>query len=266
MNNSQTTLRGWQVIIMRPGQQGESLGVKVKAAHGQICLLPMLDIVPIAISPRECEVWCQQIKKVDKLFVVSANAVNCAPPLLLEAVRQMDLQVISMGEATTEALLEKGIAVYFTPPPGSTSESLLNEPFLQAAEVTGQSIAILAPEEGRTVLAQTLQGRRANITWFQVYRQILPQVDLVPYYQLWHQQKERPLFVATSLGMLQNLLRLTPTADKLWLFRQPLVVISLRIAQYAKEFGFQQVFVANGAQDNSLMAALYEAVKVCHTA
>lgn len=267
MNNSPTTLSGWQIIIMRPQPQSESLATKVSDAQGQVCLLPMVEIIPLTISSRELQFWCEEVAELDKLIVVSGNAVYFAPPPLLDALRaKKDLQVISMGEGTTSALLAKKMPVTHTALAGSTSESLLAESFLQGDEVAGQSIALLAPEQGRTVLAETLQSRRAKIIWFQVYSQARPKVSLLPFYEKWHQAPERKLFVATSLGILQNLLQLTPTAEKGWLMRQPLVVISLRIAQFAKQFGFQQVFVAKSAQDNSLMAALYETAKICNTA
>lgn len=262
-----TSLQGWEIVVLRPKQANETLSEKIRSAKGEACLLPMIEIVPLTIASRELKQWCEAALKLDYLFVVSSSAVQCAPFLLLKALEaNPQLQVVSMGQSTSQGLLERNISVFLTPEPGSTSESLLENSLFQREHMAGKSIGILAGETGRTVLAETLQSRGAFVVWFQVYRQLLPQVTLNPYFQKWHQDRLRKIFIATSLNVLQNLLQLTPTFERNWLFAQPLIVVSERIAESAKQFGFQQVFVAKSAQENSLIMALYETVEICHTA
>jgi uroporphyrinogen-III synthase len=262
-----STLQGWEVVVLRPLQANETLSEKIHEAKGEVCLLPMIEIVPLTIPPRELKQWCERALKLDYLFVVSGNAVQCAPESLLEAFHlNSALKVVSMGESTSQALMAHNIPVGFTPEIGTTSESLLEKSLFQSKEMVGKSIGILAGEAGRTVLAETLQSRGAVVMWFPVYRQRLPQISLNAYFQKWQQEKLRKIFIATSANTLQNLMQLTPTYERNWLFAQPVIVVSERIAESAKQFGFQQVFIAKGAQENSLMMALYETVKICHTA
>ncbi len=247
-------LQNWHIVILRAFHQSQALYENVLAQKGDPILLPLLEIE--SIEPlSQLSTWKNAIKHADFLLVTSANAAHCAPMALMSAIRP-STQKITMGKATTQALKESGVLdVAYTAKPGSTSESVLEESFLQESHVRDKQVVILAGEGGRTVLADTLIERGARVTWIKVYRQKRPELDLRSTLKQWQQQKQF-CFVATSSRLLENLLALTPSEDKLWVLACPLIVVSERTSAQAKERGFKACFVAKGPHSEEILEAL----------
>lgn len=257
-------LQGWRIVILRP-QNDLSLEELIQSYGGVAESLPMISIVPLAISPEETSTWQSVLKQASYLFIASQNAVHCAPAALLKTMAQSnDLKIITMGKATSIAVTNVGLSVFYTPPPGTTSETLLKEPFLQENALQDKTVALLAGEGGRNLLADTVAQRGAKVQWCRVYRQEQRHIALAPFIKKW-QQTNKNCFIATSLNMLESLLRETPENEKAWILQQSYIVISDRIAQYAKECGIQHVYIAKGADLASIAQALQELYEVCDT-
>lgn len=245
----------WQVVIMRPKHQAQALSDLVKAHVGIPIVFPTVEIEPIWVSNDQLNAWCKTLCQASMMIVTSANAVWHAPkPLLATLQQHSHVRVFTLGQGTSTALKEHAISPFFTPASGITSESLLTHPLLQEEQVKDKSIFILAGEGGRTVIAQTLAQRQAHVSEALVYCQKLPKASLEEKLNLW-QQSGKLCFVATSLNCLQNALTLAGAQQAL-LKTYPVVVVSSRIADKAREWGFKHIYLSQDASPASVLTAL----------
>lgn len=258
-------LSAWQIVLMRPAHQVQPLAEAINQLGATTILLPMLNITPVAASSEDLTTWIRSIREADWIIVSSQNAVHCASPDLLQALSQTTGKVVTMGQATTRALMANGVSVFFTPSSGTDSEKLLTETFLHPNEIANKKMVLLAGEGGRTMLAQTLAQRRALITWVKVYRQEKSVLALVPRLIEWSSLSNPFCFIVTSQNSLNHFLDNIPLAYHAWLNQQSFIVVSERIAQTAKKWGIQHIFVAKSAEEEQLCAALLHMTQFCHT-
>ncbi len=250
---------------MRPAEQVEPLANALKQMGVVPLSLPMLTIVPAPLSAEALHRATNAIVHADWIIVSSQNAVRLAPIAVIEALLASTAKIVTMGQATTRALTTKKVSVFFTPLPGTDSEKLLTESFLQKPEIEGKRIVLLAGVGGRTLLAETLSRRQALITWVKVYRQEKPVLALEPLFVEWSLKHQPFCFMATSENSLGHLFESVPNAQRGWLQRQPFIVVSDRIAQLAKKWEIQHIFVSNGAEEAQLCATLLRVMQFCHT-
>lgn len=250
---------------MRPKHQSERLLQAIQQMGFASCSLPILDITSIPVVPTEIEQWCEQISGADLIIVSSQNAVHFAPSDVLEAMRNTNAKVVTMGQATSDALMTHGVSVFFTPIPGSDSEALLSEDFLQSNEITNKKVVLLAGAGGRTVLAETLTARGALVRWVIVYQQEKRPLALTSILTHWISSKAHCFFIVTSLNSLDHFLNHIPPHYQSWIRQQTFIVISERIAQAARKWEIQHIFVTKGAHPEQLCATLLHVSQFCHT-
>lgn len=257
-------LKGWQVVVMRPKHLAEPLLSAIKEMGGSPISLPTLTITPIPASMHVAK-WTAQIQAADWIVVSSQNAVHFAPEEVLKALQTSPAKVVTMGPATTEALMTKGVSVFFTPKEGTDSEKLLAEPFFQENDVANQKIILLAGEGGRTLLHDTLKVRGATVNWVKVYRQEQPPLALSEVLQDWSSSQGSFCFIAMSQNSLTNFLENVPVKHRNWLRMQAFLVVSERIAEVARKWEIQHIYIAKGAQKQQLCATLLHVAQFCHT-
>lgn len=262
--STKTPFHHWHMVLLREAQQNQELLSFITQNGGSATSLPTLTITPIA-PLHQLATWVAQIKAADWIFVTSQNVLRCAPDALLQALQKTKAKVVTMGRATSDALLAKGVSVFFTPSSGATSESLLQETWLQRSEITQQKVVLLAGIGGRTHLYETLTERQALVDWVRVYRQAPSSLDLAPLLSEWSLKSDRFCFVAMSQNGLMHLLDKVPLAYDAWIKEQAFIVISERIAQAARKWGAQHIFVANGAHREQLCDAMLHVTQFCHT-
>jgi uroporphyrinogen-III synthase len=254
-------LAGRHIIILRHQEQAKPLFNKVLKYKGKPYVVPILEAVPLNISlDNEISEILQDAKMV---IVVSANAVIHTPLPLIRILQSTHTskQILSMGSATSKILKHNDIKIFFTAPPGSTSETLLEQDFLADTAIRGNPVVLLAGEGGRTVLADALQQRGAKIDWIKTYSLQSSSIALSPLYRGW--QNHWCCFVAMSNRTIENLLALTPDNYLDWLKKCLLVVISPRLQQQASEWGFQHVLVATSAEPEAIIQVLrYHLMKI----
>jgi uroporphyrinogen-III synthase len=256
-----TALKGWQVVVLRPKHLAQPLLSAIEKMGATPISLPSLTIT--SVNSPDISKWQYHIQTADWIIVSSQNAVHFAPQVVLEALRQSQAKVITMGQATTAALLSKGVSVFFTPMPGTDSEKLLTESFLQENEVANKKIVLLAGIGGRTLLNDTLTSRQATVEWVKVYRQEQTPLALASLMPTW--QGGQFCFIATSQNSLEHFLQSVPANYQTWLQRQVLIVASPRIAAIARKWEIQHIYVANGAHQEQLCATLLHVSQFCHT-
>ncbi|CCJ95049.1 Uroporphyrinogen-III synthase [Cronobacter malonaticus 681] len=109
---------------------------------------------------------------------------------------------------------------------------------------------------GRELLGETLTERGATVTFCECYQRSAKIYDGTEEAHRWHTRGITTL-VVTSGEMLRQLHDLMPPwYRENWLLRCRLVVVSERLATLARELGWQNILVADNADNDALLRAL----------
>ena len=253
MPNS-SSLAHCRILVTRPAHQAEGLCRRISEHGGEPIRLPTLAIGDLSTSD-EAQALLSRLADYHILVFVSPNAVR----LGLAAIQRhgglpAGTTLATVGEGSARALREAlGRGPDLVPGDTFDSEGLLALPALQA--VAGRRILILRGEDGRTLLAETLRQRGAQVDYLAIYQRLLPSLPVR--LEAWPQHTD--IITVTSSEGLRNLCRLTPPAQQARLFALPLVVVSSRTAQLATELGFvQPARVARRASDEAIVESLLE--------
>jgi uroporphyrinogen-III synthase len=134
------------------------------------------------------------------------------------------------------------------------SEVLLQLPELQT--IDGKRALILRGNGGRELLGEALRERGANVTFCECYQRCAKNYDGAEEAMRWHMRGINTL-VVTSGEMLQQLWSLIPQwYRENWLLRCRLLVVSERLANHARELGWQDIRIADNADNDALLRAL----------
>ena len=133
-----------------------------------------------------------------------------------------------------------------------TSEGLLNLPSLQSVE--GERVLIVRGVGGRETLRQSLEARGAQVDSLVCYER--QPVSLEPDALAALLDRERVELVLLSSGEgLAHFTALLPHGETTNLPVLTIAVPSLRVAEQARELGWQHVRVANNATDEAMVEA-----------
>ena len=243
------------IVVTRPAHQAQRLCELIEKHGGQPIRFPVLEIVPKIDAE-----FLQLIKHLSDYHLaifISPNAVNHA----LSAIEAhgglpAQMHVAAVGKATAAALSEKNYSVDIAPEDKFDSESLLALPALH--NVRGQNIIIFRGVGGRELLADTLKQRGARVHYGECYQRRKPTHDAQPLLQQWEQQA-LDIIIITSVEGLKNLIDLVGQAAQEQLFDTPLLVVSERMAEEARQLGFKASIVcAAKAGDEQVLDALIQ--------
>jgi uroporphyrinogen-III synthase len=244
-------LQGLGVLVTRPAAQAERLGEAIEAAHGRPILFPCVEIAGPA-DPAAVQAQLQRAGDCQLLLFVSANAVDYAFALLPDTLPASQ-QIAAIGDATAARLAHYGLDATLVPQ-RFDSEGLLALPEL--ADMSGQRVLILRGNGGRELLADTLRARGATVDYAEVYQRLLPQrsaTNLVAGWERWIDA-----VTVTSAEILDNLITLLGEAGTTKLQQTPLVVVSERLAEHARQCGCRKLYLAANAGDDAVLRALCE--------
>jgi uroporphyrinogen-III synthase len=260
--------------VTRPAGQAERLCQLIADAGGEPVAFPTLEIRssadPEAARALLAERW-------ELMLFVSRNAVDYGVELFpadlqarLSAARQRaagsDIGsetrsetgaearplLGAVGRATAAALRAQGLEPDLVPARGFDSESLLALPEL--TQVSGKRALILRGDGGRPLLGETLRERGAEVAFAEVYRRVIPDIDVSTELPAW---RERLGFITVSSDeVLHNLIEMLGPSHRAWLLSMPLVVISDRGGATAMQIGFRRVAVAEETSDEGILEAL----------
>ena len=122
-------------------------------------------------DPNAAQAALASIEDNDITIFVSANAVRAAVTLLPELASHLkQTRAACLGVATAKALQGIGVGVQIVPESGSTSEALLATDEMSAAAINGRRISIIKGEGGRSLLADTLSARGAQVHLVSAYQ------------------------------------------------------------------------------------------------
>ncbi len=165
-----------------------------------------------------------------------------------------DLDYYAIGRSTALAFhTVSGLQVTW-PHAQETSEALIKLATLQ--QVSGKRALILRGNQGRELLSETLTARGAQVFYAECYQRCQKHYDGAIEGRRWRDRHVSTL-VVTSGEMLHQLYSLFPEVDREeWLLRCRLIVVSERLASVAANLGWQDIHVAEGADNDALLRAL----------
>lgn len=242
---------GRGVLVTRPASQAAVLGDALQAEGFTPLYLPTLAIE--TTDPVAAVAALRPALPCDLAVFISANAVQYAVPVIAAAGGlPPNCQLVAVGPASTRALQAAGFADVLTPDTRFDSEGVLALPALR--NMIGQRVVIFRGEGGRTLLADTLTARGADVQAVACYRRVAAgDPDRLA---AWLAANAIAALTATSRASLEGLLALAgPAAAQLKTL--PLAVFSPALAKYARQAGFSGPLVAtDAASDVRLVQAV----------
>lgn len=223
-------LAGLRVIVARPAGQSEPLCALLRAAGAEPLPLPLQMVAEPADSGAVAAILAAG-RDADWWIFSSTNAVRRTAALLPPPWPRC----AAVGPSTAEALRTLGLHEVLFPHAGDGAAALLAEPAM--ASVGDQKIVLIAGENPLPLLAETLSARGAVVIAAAVYRRVA--VDYAPETAA-ETIARADAAIVPSGEALQRLVDIAPLAAHESLRTLQLVVPSARVADRARQLGFER--------------------------
>jgi len=243
------------ILVTRPSPDGEALVSRLRMQGLVAWSFPLIEFAPGA-ELTQLPALFDTLQPDDLVFMVSRHAVEHAHAALTRAGRTWpaSLRYFAIGRSTALALHQVSGQPVNYPRDREISEVLLQLPELQ--NIIGRKALILRGNGGRELLGETLTARGAEVTFCECYQRCEKVYDGAQEAHRWQMRGVNTL-VITSGEMLHQLFRLVPEWYRTrWLLRCKAVVVSERLATLARELGWQDIKVADNADNDALLRAL----------
>lgn len=243
------------ILVTRPSPAGEALAARLRKLGHAACHSPLIEFAPGGDLPA-LPARLAALRPGDLVFALSRHAVSHAAALLRQGgVRWPSAPAYyAIGRATGLALHQASSCFVAYPPERETSETLLQLPELQ--NINGKNALLLRGNGGRELLGDTLAARGAHVACCECYQRRPVNYDGAEQSRRW-QQSGVDRIVITSGEMLQQIYTLVPDYYRVsWLLRCQVIVVSERLAEQARAFGWRQVRIADNADNDALVRAL----------
>lgn len=247
-------LAGVGVLVTRPAHQAEALCRLIEAAGGRPIQFPALEILDVD-DTGPLLALIDRLDAFDIAIFISPNAVNKALNLI-RGRRPLPptLRLAAVGKGSAKALTANGLKPDIYPASRFDSEALLELPAMQ--DVSGKKIAIFRGDGGRELIAETLRNRGAEVEYAECYRRAAPKGDIGSLLKRWA-RGEVNIVTVTSTETLRNLFDMVGQLGRQWLQKAPVVVVSVRAAELARELGCKvEPIVASQASDEAILQAI----------
>jgi uroporphyrinogen-III synthase len=275
-------LTGLKIVVTRPRDQAVQLARRIEQAGGIPLLFPLLEIAA-AQDSKTLREQITRLAQFDLAIFISPNAVRYG----VEAIRvagvalpeslSSSVRIATVGQGSAKALRELGITDIIAPTERFDSEGLLALPELQ--NVAGWRVMIFRGDGGRELLGDTLKARGAGVEYATCYQRSKPHQDA----HAWLDAKPDAITVTSSeaLGYLWEMLGACPDETtshstklskddsqvagyeqgrrenaRMALRDTPIFLPHARIAELAKQQGWQQVQLTESGDDGLLSALL----------
>ncbi|MEQ8426712.1 MAG: uroporphyrinogen-III synthase [Gammaproteobacteria bacterium] len=254
-----------RVWVTRPMHQADGICRLLEDAGLDVVRFPVIEIEAIADCSRLSQLFAR-IATYRYLIFVSQNAVALSYQHYLDKTSlPPGIVVIAIGNSTAAALHQHGVQDVIHAGSSADSEALLAMPELQSSAITGSDILLIRGQGGRDLLVNALNQRGANVEIAEVYMRKPPQYDTNELDWLWQQEAPDAIIVTSNEG-IKHLLGLTPVGHREKLLHTPLIVMSERNADFAREHGFDAgIVVTNEQNDTGLYRATIELLETGHT-
>ena len=243
------------ILVTRPLPQGEELVSRLRALGRVAWSFPLIEFTPGRQLP-ELGSQLASLAAGDLLFALSQHAVEFAHARLQKQGLRWPTapDYFAIGRTTALALHKVSNRQVRYPLDREISEVLLQLPELQ--NIAGKKALILRGNGGRELLGDTLRERGADVTFCECYQRSARHYDGAEEAMRW-QSRGVSTLVITSGEMLQQLWTLIPQwYRERWLLSCRIFVVSERLAEQARELGWQDIQVADSADNDALLRAL----------
>jgi uroporphyrinogen-III synthase len=251
MSAPEVPLQGRRIAVTRPAAQAQALADLIRSAGGEPVCVPAIVIAPVT-DESAFRGATQELHRFDLAVFVSRNAVERAFALLAQRdiAWPEALRGATVGEGSKAALEAHGLQGVLAPHGEADSEALLALPTL--AGMRGRRVILFRGEGGRTLLADTLRSRGAEVIEAPCYRRLAPPAGALR--EGWPGGAVDAVSVSSAEG-LANLCAMLGTAGVQALARTPLLVPHARVAREAERLGLSRI-VVTGPGDAQVLAAL----------
>ncbi len=256
-------LAGLNILVTRPQGQAANLLAAISAEGGRGIHYPVLAITPLdqSVDVKALQRGKEQVLDIDQyqhLIFISSNAVHFGLEWINQYWPQLPVAVhwYGVGSSTIDHLSREGVAVNVPPLSNAAgamnSEVLLLHPDLQ--QLSHQKVLIVRGVGGREYLAQQLSARGAQVDYLECYRRRSPPVADVMLAAVVKQQ-QIDIICVNSAESLQNVVAMA--ADQVIAVQQvELLVPGQRVADIARDLGFNKVRMAANASDQAMLSGL----------
>lgn len=246
-----------RIFATRPSHQNVSwCDALSDLGFDEVVSFPLLEIE--SLPPSELGFAQAKVRDLDqyqKVIFVSQNAVNFGSELIDAYWPQLPqgLDWYAIGDKTRQ-LLQQFLSVVSVDVVSSSvmnSEGLLALPPLQ--NVSQEKVLIFRGLGGRTLLAESLVARGAEVDHCALYRRVLPQASYALLAEFAPQTKDViPVFSGEALA---NLITLCQSEKIAW-SELKLVVPGQRVAAMARENAFKSITIAENASEAAMKRAI----------
>ncbi|MEX0732647.1 MAG: uroporphyrinogen-III synthase [Aquisalimonadaceae bacterium] len=251
MNRTASPLEQVSVLVTRPEHQAAPVCALLSAAGATALRFPALAIEPVELDAA-VERALVELEHQQLLVFTSANAVTALSGLLSRSRRTLpvDIPTAAIGRRTGALLRQAGMRQVSEAPAPYDSEALLAEPIMQ--RLCDRRAMLVTGQGGRGLLPKALYARGAQVSTLAVYRRVPPSADPEPL-RCWLEQGDVDVVIVTSGEALDNLLILSGERQRDVLLATPMVTLSSRIAQAARQRGFHGAIVVTEPGDTALV-------------
>ena len=238
-------LSGLNIVVTRPREQAAGLVQRIEQLGGSPLLFPLLEIAAVN-DDRTLREQLSRLKQTDLAIFISPNAVRYG----MEAIRTSgdmpaSLRIASVGQGSASALRELGIGHIIAPTERFDSESLLVLPELH--NLAGKRVMIFRGDGGRALLGDTLKARGAQVEYVTCYLRSKPDVDVSALLKVLPHA-----IIVTSSEALSYLREMLDESQRRVAYGITLLVPHERIAEAARQLGWQQVIVTESGDDGMM--------------
>ena len=236
------------VVLTRPEGDNSRLESTLAAQGYDTYIQPLLRIASLPESELPDP---PDLTGDDLCIFISANAARMGLPTLMGGMVENGIVSFAVGPRTANVLEVEGLPVIV--PEQMDSEGLLALPEL--SEVQGRRVVIVKGEGGREVLARELEAKGALVEEYICYRRESALVDSDTFCASLLDYK-KIIFQANSGQTLAALTTVLEQCEGASCLQQCVIVPSQRVADDARNLGWQRVAVADNASDEAFLAAL----------
>lgn len=247
-------------VITRPQSQAEPLAARLAALGRDARIFPLLDIQPLA-DTTQLIASMKNLADYAMVAFVSPNAVDAAFSCLPQWPRGVVAAVV--GEGSRLALAKHGVtnetATVLSPVDTQRTDSETLLEVLDLPALAGKKVLIIRAETGRELLADRLREAGIMVDQVAAYSRGAPVLNAQRRHELSQLLNAGCDWIITSSEALRNLKEDVQqvAGNSGWeqIRQATLIVPHIRIAETAKNMGFEQV-ILTASGDEALLAAI----------
>lgn len=247
-------------LVTRPHHQLQGCCRLIESLGGEAITFPLIEIEPLTETSDLYSSLKTNLMDLDlysKVIFVSPNAARIGAHWIDDfwPQRPIGIEWIGIGLQTVKQLHALDFNAWCSPS-GQDSEALLAHPKMNA--VDGERILILRGNGGRDLMHDILTTRGAKVDYCTVYYRRCPSYSEETIALNLLNRIPSALLITSGEGLtnLQTILSAVSAHRFKPLYSSLLIVPSKRIANMARELGFQRVTVATGPDDKSMVRAI----------